>query len=514
MAAPPSPNALSRVCWLVLPTALALVASELVLGALGIGSAKQQVSRGFSRDVAYLVPRADAPGAFRTQMFQGEEDEIEIPAKSGARRVVLFGGSNTARFPTGHLQQLLNGIDPAPPAGWEVVNLGRSGYGSARVALLFEQAFAIQPDLIVVYSGHNEFVELGFEMQIAHEWSAVERPLAELAAHLRSFHALVELCEGNAAQPPAGHSLVKPERSSFEHDKFRSFQYAQTLDRLRAYEANLDLMCALAEARGVPLLLGTLFSNDMSPPFVNNIDPALGTQVRTEVVDRWMRAQAAWPARWQAIFPKQPPDILSLGDWRFGDGSGGTDAPTLRAAPAGLEAHWPLWGDPAKWRPRTHELMRAWSEFLRGATAEERARIPALEAEFQAILALVPDHPLAHYMLALCALATDDEARARAEFALAARYDRAPLKASELTNEIVRRVAPRHANVALFDFDGILRSRTPDGIIGFELMEDHCHAHASTYAMLMRDLAMEIVRAWSRASASSGAAGPATGAGR
>jgi lysophospholipase L1-like esterase len=510
LAASPSSNALTRVCWLVAPTVLVLLACELLLGALGLGEAKQQVSRGFSRDVAYLVPDPAAPGAFRTQMFQGEEPEIDIPRKSGARRVVLFGGSNTARFPGGNLQQFLNAISPAPPDGWEVVNLGRSGYGSARVALLFEQAFAIEPDLVVIYSGHNEFVELGFEMQIAREWNALERPLAEFAARLRTFHVLVEAWEDDAPKPAAGHALVKPERSSFEHDKFRGFQYAQTLERLRAYEANLDRMCELAAERGVPVMLGTLFSNDLTPPFVSNIDPALGPQARTEAAERLMRVQAAWPPRWQPIFPRQPPEILSLGDWNFSDGSDGTGAPELRAAPASIASsapRWPLWASPSQWRPRTLALMNAWSGFLRGANAEERAQLPAIVAELELIVARAPDHPLAHYLLGLCALASGDAARARDELAIAARGDRAPLKASGLSNEIVRRVAARHSNVALFDFDGIVRARTPDGIIGFELMEDHCHAHAATYVMLMRDLAAEIAKAWPMANAPSGARG-------
>lgn len=490
----------------MLPTVLALVACELALAALGLGRAEQQIGRGFSRGAAYLLPKPDAPGAFRTQMFQGEEPELDIAPKSDARRVVLFGGSNTARFPAGNLQQFLDAADPAP-GGWEVVNLGRSGYGSARVALLFEQAFALEPDLVVLYSGHNEFVELGFEMQIARDWNAFERPLAEAAAHLRTFHALVALCEGDAAKLPAGHTAVAPERSTFEHGKFRSFQYAQTLERMRAYEANLDRMCELAAEHGVPLLLGTLFSNDLAPPFVSNIDPALGPLVRVAAVERLLRVQAAWPPRWQPLFPKEPPDILNLGDWIYGDGSGGASAPPLREPPASIASvapRWPLWSGPAKWRPRTFALMSAWSGFLRGATPEELARLPAIVADLDAVIAEVPDHPLAHYLKGLCELAGGAAERARDELALAARYDRAPLKASALTNEIVRRVAARHANVALFDFDGILRARTPDGIVGFELMEDHCHAHAATYVMLMRDLAGEISNAWRRFGAGGG----------
>jgi len=502
LAEPPRTTALSRLCWLLLPTVLALCVCELALALLGLGAAEQQVGRGFSRDVSYLLPDPQRAGAWRTQMFQGEEPEISIAPKGDARRVVLFGGSNTARFPGGNLRQFL---DAAGPDRWEVVNLGRSGYGSARVLVLFEQALALEPDLVVIYSGHNEFVELGFEMQIEREWGALERPLVTAASKLRTFHALVAAFE-TGATAPAGRSPVAPERSAFEHDKFRSFQYAQTLRRLQAYEANLDRMCALAHERGVPVLLGTLFSNDLSAPFVSNIDPALGAEARRLAIEGLMRVHAAWPARWKEILPREPPVVLNLGDWEFGDGSGGA-APALRALPEPLAARGPLWADPSKWRARTHELMSAWARFHAGPTPDEREALPKLASELEGVLARVPDHPLAHYLLGLCRLASGEPERARESLELAARYDRAPLKASSLTNEIVRRVAGRHPGVALFDFDELVRARSPDRIVGFELMQDHCHAHADTYLMLMRDLAEIIAREWAASSGARAAAG-------
>ena len=42
---------------------------------------------------------------------------------------------------------------------WEVINAGGISYASYRVALVVKELAAYAPDLFVVYSGHNEFLE-------------------------------------------------------------------------------------------------------------------------------------------------------------------------------------------------------------------------------------------------------------------------------------------------------------------------------------------------------------------
>ncbi|MFW6168867.1 MAG: hypothetical protein ACODAD_00150 [Planctomycetota bacterium] len=46
-----------------------------------------------------------------------------------------------------------------PSRRWEVVNAGGVGYASYRVAKLMEELVRYEPDLFIIYSGHNEFLK-------------------------------------------------------------------------------------------------------------------------------------------------------------------------------------------------------------------------------------------------------------------------------------------------------------------------------------------------------------------
>lgn len=82
----------------------------------------------------------------------------------GTFRIFCLGGSttygrpydNTTSFP-GWLREILPVA--APDVKWEVINAGGIGYASYRVAALMEELVQYEPDLFIVYTGHNEFLE-------------------------------------------------------------------------------------------------------------------------------------------------------------------------------------------------------------------------------------------------------------------------------------------------------------------------------------------------------------------
>jgi tetratricopeptide (TPR) repeat protein len=83
---------------------------------------------------------------------------------SGAFRIFCVGGSTTFGRPyddatsfCGWLRELLPVADPGRK--WEVVNAGGVSYASYRVALVMEELVDYEPDLFIVYTGHNEFLE-------------------------------------------------------------------------------------------------------------------------------------------------------------------------------------------------------------------------------------------------------------------------------------------------------------------------------------------------------------------
>lgn len=81
----------------------------------------------------------------------------------GSRRVFCIGGSTTYGRPfddetsfCGWLRVMLARLDPTR---WEVVNAGGISYASYRAAAVMEELAEYDPDVFVIYTGHNEFLE-------------------------------------------------------------------------------------------------------------------------------------------------------------------------------------------------------------------------------------------------------------------------------------------------------------------------------------------------------------------
>lgn len=79
-------------------------------------------------------------------------------------RIFCMGASTTYGHPytdptsfCGWLREFLRAV--APERQWEVINAGGVSYASYRVAKLMDELGRYQPDLFIVYSGQNEFLE-------------------------------------------------------------------------------------------------------------------------------------------------------------------------------------------------------------------------------------------------------------------------------------------------------------------------------------------------------------------
>jgi len=187
-------------------------------------------------------------------------NEVSFPATkpAGSFRVFVAGGSVVLGFPfyepgsfARFLQVGLDALDPGRPH--EVINAGGFGYASYRVARVVEEALHYQPDLIVVMSGHNEFLEKRVygERENPGPWlTAVQSGLDRLRLYR-------VLRQGVASWRTAGEPLLQ-EEVSWEKISRDPEQVALTLEH---YRYNLEKLVRLCREQGVPLILMTLPSN-------------------------------------------------------------------------------------------------------------------------------------------------------------------------------------------------------------------------------------------------------------
>lgn len=482
--------------------AYALLVALLSVGLVELGLALSEeaptqttTSRGFDRNAAYFVPDPEREGGWLPNYFPNGWLPFRIPPKGDALRVCMYGGSNTWTFPAHVLQQNLERASGLGPGAFEVINLGRNGYGSERVRILFEQSMKLEPDVVLIYSGHNEFVEMGFKAELESSRGAAAELTGGLAGALRSFRALVLHFTPEASERAEDEAGRVPELYQYEHQKFQDQTYVETELWLDAYADNLRGMCATAREHGALPILCTVVGNQLEAPFVSAHESELPADSRDEILAALEAARASFPERY-AFLLSETGNRMHRRDWiHEGRAAAPYDGPTrLRPLLGEYGQRHGWWPEPESWGGRARLLVPLLADFhRRELEPDERASVEQCRAQLGRALALAPDHPRALYALGLTELLVGEPAEAARLLQRAQRFDRAPRCGNEYTNELVRRVAEESSEVELLDVWERVRQLVPHGIVGYELMEDVCHFHPGALNLLMRDFAVGLL---------------------
>ena len=196
-------------------TAGIFVSLELILAACGVRPVawSEDPYVGFSFVLPLFVEQRDADGRavmvtapnklryFNPQQFPKDK-------APGTFRMFCMGGSTTYGHPyddrtsfCGWLREFLPAADPS--RRWELINAGGISYASYRVALLMEELVRYQPDLFVVYMGHNEFLERRTYATLASQPRALRNTMARLS-RTRTYSVIARSVRRLASRPAAG----------------------------------------------------------------------------------------------------------------------------------------------------------------------------------------------------------------------------------------------------------------------------------------------------------------------
>ena len=188
------------------------------------------------------------------------------PKPEGTFRIVSFGGSTTYGRP--YIDQTsfprwLTGIlnNSSGSVIYENLNLGGISYASYRVERLAREMARYSPDLYVVYTGHNEFLEARTFEKIIDEpgWSRNIRG----ALYRSRIYSLVSLgvskLSGNREDGMLGTVNARLEEIGgydlYQRDeKFKA-------DAITQYKNSLEKLLRFARNEGIPVVLCTLPSN-------------------------------------------------------------------------------------------------------------------------------------------------------------------------------------------------------------------------------------------------------------
>lgn len=161
---------LKSVAFALTPVFFLFGFTELGLGLVGVAPIAEGDDPyvGFERNLPLYVP---AEGDGDVPAFELAAGRIRFfnPARfsetksESVRRIFCVGGSTTYGRPyrdlTSFCGWLRATLAALAPGSFEVINAGGISYASYRVAEVVRQITQFQPDAVIVYTGHNEFLE-------------------------------------------------------------------------------------------------------------------------------------------------------------------------------------------------------------------------------------------------------------------------------------------------------------------------------------------------------------------
>lgn len=268
---------------------------------------------------------------FNRQVFPAEKAK-------GTFRIFSVGGSTAYGHPwrdpvsfSGWLRELLPKADSS--RRWEVINAGGISYASYREAMLIAELSRYEPDLFLVYSGHNEFLEERTYRSTA-DIPVVVRELSSLMDHTRTYSVLRRLMGGSAASRPkpgdasggakdqasgSGAKGISGEGGMAGHaGGGAAYNMAGEVDDILAktigptsytrndtlrdqvlahYRASLERMAKLAHAAGAEVIFLTTPGNEKDcSPFKSEPTPGLNPRDAARI-EAWKRAADSLSAR-------------------------------------------------------------------------------------------------------------------------------------------------------------------------------------------------------------------------
>ena len=214
-----------------------------------------------------VVKVYEASGSrYRTRLGNGRtfNDQSFLREKpANGYRIFTLGGSSAFGFPWGGdaaFAAISGDVLAArhPDRVVEVVNAAGTSYAMHRLNLIADEVLEYAPDLLVIYSGHNEFIEPAFYEALKNR-GRVHQNLEAGLARTRLYSALRRLRDRLATPKPAAptHGLGVEVR----RDETGLYTPAQKQRVVEDFRRGLERLVSRASARKVPVLLMTVPAN-------------------------------------------------------------------------------------------------------------------------------------------------------------------------------------------------------------------------------------------------------------
>ena len=276
---PPAKRRVFMSITLAIPV-VAILLLELTLQAVQYGPDLSLFMTHEIRGTSYHVMNPEVKGRYFARVSfnpSTSPDFFLVPKPAGTRRIFCLGGSTTVGYPfwyngsfSSYLRDRLR--MELPDMRVEVINVGMTATNSYTVLDMAHELMDLEPDLLVVYDGHNEYY--GALGEASHESFKTPRWLTLIGLRALRFRTVVLVRDLVGAflglftdsGPPRPLGTMMEKLAHGQYIPYGSETYRRGVEDFRQ---NLDDLAELCERHAVPLVLGTQVSNLRDqPPFV------------------------------------------------------------------------------------------------------------------------------------------------------------------------------------------------------------------------------------------------------
>ncbi len=231
---------------------------------------------GFTEDSRVFVPSDEEPDLLIThpgKAINFRPQQFRLSKPKDCLRVFFLGGSSVfnlsgdgiPEFPRCTMDLLHARLKEVVGDGKsvEIINAGGNSYGTHRLVRVASEVLEYQPDLLLVYSGHNEFQEVEQLALARPEHVRLQRILygSAFCRFLRDRFASVQMARLRSRNEEI---LSNPNPNTIK-TVLSPVSPEEMEERMQAYRNNIALIVSACQARGVSIVLGRVASNYWDP---------------------------------------------------------------------------------------------------------------------------------------------------------------------------------------------------------------------------------------------------------
>ena len=239
--------------------------AELVLWLFGVDTmiAREDPSSGFSGLVSVYAREGET---YRTRpSLRGRtfnDQSFPVRKRNDEVRIFCLGGSSAFGFPwdaKASFSGVLEDVLTAAGAGrtFKVINVAGISYAMHRLNIVADEILNYDPDVFVIYSGHNEFVERSFYRALAERGQARNRVMHAMA-HTRVCGALHQLF---VERGKAAGSRRNAFDMSVRREQTYRYSAAETEAIVEDFRDGIGRLVRSAQQRGVRVIVSTVPCN-------------------------------------------------------------------------------------------------------------------------------------------------------------------------------------------------------------------------------------------------------------